>query len=159
VNEQANSLGVSYSVLRKWRSQADFKKAAAQHVEEFGNRILAFLRENDFDRKLFSDAARYSEAVIKFIGDRSFPKDLKDEVQSKLFYRTRALFSMAASSWKLPKDELNEFKSTLSFEARMTMARSYLQRIRAVLEKPIPTFAERKTALMLTEAVFRLITG
>lgn len=38
---QARKLGISYGLLRKWRSEQSFKELVAQHEKEFVNHLLA----------------------------------------------------------------------------------------------------------------------
>lgn len=43
LRKEARDLGVGYGLLRKWRTEADFKKAMSSHAEEFVDEIIEAL--------------------------------------------------------------------------------------------------------------------
>jgi len=54
---QAKELKVSYGLLRKWRSEQDFKNLVSQHEKEFTGYLLQILRRSD-DRMRIQNAKR-----------------------------------------------------------------------------------------------------
>ena len=44
LRQVAKSQGISYGLLRKWRTEADFKKMMSSHVEEFVDELIEALR-------------------------------------------------------------------------------------------------------------------
>lgn len=84
--------GLSYGLIKKWRTEKDFKKACEDHAEEFADFLIEKMRSWVFeeakeyfehpeivadDWRIFKDAAILSDAVINHLFFKVFVEGLK----------------------------------------------------------------------------------
>ena len=76
----AKMLEVSYGLLRKWRSEAEFKSLVNQHVMQFSS----FMREHISGKRKSQTRVQDAELIREFIQARSTTSSLSQNWNSKI---------------------------------------------------------------------------
>jgi len=88
----ARGIGLSYGVLRKWRSEAEFKQLIQQHRAELVERFFDYIKAR-YDEKTFSSAT----------ADYSMPYHTLDELLKEAPLYEERLVGDIVSKWEMLK--------------------------------------------------------
>jgi hypothetical protein len=138
---QAKELKVSYGLLRKWRSEQDFKDLVSQHEKEFVNYLMS---DTGYRTHLTQEQERAKMMVSQI---RQYTEVLRGAAQAKQKESLRKLMILVHGNWR---DDLMKSNVTAN------EIRKYQQ---FALDQAIELLQDRRAATKHRQDIVKLLTG